>query len=122
MIAAIACLALLQPYEGEIRAALPGNASEFRFEDCQIQDQAINVQSRAKLQQRVCKWGRCVTAWSYSSTVYGQAVVDDSCNLVDVRIWSVPRQPLLEPLIPLAIKGIRNRWPEVRERHADLCP
>lgn len=126
MFAAIACLALIQPYEAEINAALPGNASELRFENCQIEDfpegRSVNIQAHTRLRQNVCKWGRCVTAWSYSSKVYGMALVDENCDLRDVRIWSVPRQPLLDPLIPQAEAGVRNRWPEVKERHGELCP
>lgn len=126
MIEALLCLALIQPYEAEIKASLPGNASDFRFEDCRIADfpegRSINVQSHTRLRQNVCKWGQCVTVWSYSSTVFGMALVDDNCDLKDVRIWSVPRQPLLDPLIPKAVEGVRRRWPEIKNKYSELCP
>lgn len=126
MIAAIACLALVQPYEAEVRAGIPGNASEFYFEDCRIEDwpggRTVTVQAHARARQNACKWGHCVTLWSYTSRVFGSVLVDGNCDAQDVRIWATPGNPVLEPLFPRIEQGIRGRWSEVKERHSELCP
>ena len=120
------CLALIQPYEADVRSRLPGNATEFRFEDCHIEDfpeaRVVSIQSYTKLKQNVCVRGHCRTVWSYSSMVYGRFIMDDSCDLKDVVIWSVPRQPLLDPLIPQAEDAVWRKWPEIKKRYPEYCP
>lgn len=126
MIAAIACLALIQPYETEVRAGMPGNASEFRFEGCRVEDFAegrtINIQAYARARQNVCKWGRCVTVWSHTSRVMGMALVDQNCGLKEVRVWTTPHNPVLDPLIPQVEDAVWGGWAKVKERHPEVCP
>lgn len=118
----IACLALIQPYESEVRSGMPGNASEFRFEDCRIDGESVYVRAHARARQNVCKWGRCVTVWSYTSKVLANALVDDNCDLRSVRVWTEPNNPVLDPLIPQVEDGIARMWPEVKKEHSELCP
>ena len=122
----ISCLALVQPYEAEIRGSLPGNATEFRFEDCRVEDypegRVLHVQAYANLKQNLCQWGRCTTVWSYRSSVFGRAIMDDNCDLTAVSIWSVPRNRLLDPLIPRAENAVWQKWPELKKSYPEYCP
>lgn len=122
----LSCLALLQPYESEISKGVPGNASSFRFDSCGISDvpvgRQVDITATAQARQKVCKWGRCVVVWSYTSGVFATAVVDAGCDLVRVDVSLHPPNLVLDPLVPRVIEGIKRRWPEVQERHPDLCP
>lgn len=122
----VSCLALVTPYEAEVRGSLPGNATEFHFEDCRVEDfpegRVLHVQAYANLKQNFCKWGRCTTVWSYRSSVFGRALLDEECDLKGVSIWAVPHNPVLKPLIPQAESAVWRTWPEVKEKYPEYCP
>lgn len=117
------CLSQVTPYQHEASSELPGNASSLAVRHCQIiynPFPTIHMIADVRLRQNICKWGTCVTAWSYSTTVTGEAFLDASCNMQSARIRINPEVALLRPLANrLEMEGPAN-WPKLLEKHPEI--
>jgi hypothetical protein len=116
----VSCLDMARATEAEIRTELPGNASEIRFTHCEVVHNPFPVAhaiAHVRMRQNICKWGRCVAAWSYTTRVFGEAVFGLNCEMDSARIWAEPPVAVLNPLIKKAQEEIPSQWPAFRDKH-----
>jgi len=121
----IDCLQDIRIFESEAVKHLPGNASGLRFNSCYVEFPVVKAQAKVHLQQNTCKWGRCVTLWSFNTTVVAEGVFTANCDLEYLEISMSPRVSLLEPLIQKAEAEAPAAWPEFLRRYPEwrkYCP
>jgi len=117
------CLPQIRSFESDVQRELPGNASSIQFTLCQVDRTpypVIRILSRVQLRQNVCKWGTCVTVWSYTTTVAGTGNISSDCRLESISLSMNPNVALLSPLLERAEREAPQYWPSFLEKHPEF--